>query len=313
MITDIKARPPVGPTDPFCWKSRTMRLAASASVFCLPVLFGCASPPNEPPGPPAKESVVALTTQHELIRFNAGRPGQLLSSTPLSGLPAHERLVGLDFRVARGELFALGRLGQLYRIDVAKASAMPVGAPIAVELRGQRFGFDFNPTVDRIRVVSDAAQNLRLHPDTGAAVDADPKADGMQTDGTLAYDAADANAGRAPAIVAAAYTYNPDNDKITTNYAIDARQGVLVTQGSREGAQPAVSPNTGRLFTVGPLGTGAFEHADFDISDVKNVAYAALTPAGGTSVFYRIDLATGAATRIGSVGGKTLVGMAIEP
>ncbi|HKX96129.1 MAG TPA: DUF4394 domain-containing protein [Methylibium sp.] len=257
--------------------------------------------------------MVALTTRHELIRFNAGQPGRLLSSALLSGLPAQERLVGMDFRVARGELFALGRHGQLYRIDVAKASATPVGAPIAVELRGQRFGFDFNPTVDRIRVVSDAAQNLRLHPDTGAAVDADPKADGVQADGALAYDAADANAGRAPAIVAAAYSYNQDNDKITTNYAIDARQGVLVTQGSREGAQPVVSPNTGRLFTVGSLGAGPFEHADFDISDVKNVAYAALTPAGGTSVLYRIDLATGAASRIGSVGGKTLVGMAIEP
>jgi hypothetical protein len=290
-----------------------MRLAAPASVVCLTVLSGCAVSPDEPAAPPAKETVIALTAQNELIRFNAGQPGKLLSSSLLTGLPAQERLVGMDFRVARGELFALGRRGQLYRIDVAKASATPVGAPIAVDLRGQRFGFDFNPTVDRIRVVSDAGQNLRLHPDTGAAVDADPKADGVQTDGPLAYDAADANAGRAPAIVAAAYTYNQDNDKLTTNYAIDARQGVLVTQGSREGAQPVVSPNTGRLFTVGPLGAGAFEHADFDISDVKNVAYAALTPADGTSVLYRIDLATGAASRIGSLGGKTLVGMAIEP
>lgn len=290
-----------------------MRLAAPASVVCLTVLFGCAVSPDEPAAPPAKETLIALTAQHELIRFNAGQPGKLLSISVLTGLPAQERLVGMDFRVARGELYALGRRGQLYRIDVAKASATPVGAPITVELRGQSFGFDFNPTVDRIRVVSDAGQNLRLHPDTGAAVDGDPRAEGVQTDGTLAYDAADANAGRAPAIVAAAYTYNQDDDKLTTNYAIDARQGVLVTQGSREGAQPVVSPNTGRLFTVGPLGAGAFEHADFDISDVKNVAYAALTPAGGSSALYRIDLDTGAASRIGSIGGKTLVGMAIEP
>lgn len=293
-----------------------MRPSAPASAAVLATLLsGCAAPPEEPLGPPAKETVVAVTTQHQLIRFNAGQPRKLLSSVALSGLPAQERIVGLDYRVARGELFALGRSGQLYRIDLATASAMPVGTPMTVALRGERFGFDFNPTVDRIRVVSDAAQNLRLHPETGAVVDADPRTDGVQTDGALAYDAADVNAGRAPALVAAAYTYNQDNDKITTNYAIDARHGTLVTQGSREGTQPVISPNTGRLFTVGALGTGAFERADFDISDVRNTAYAALTPTEGhATVLYRIDLASGAASRIGRIGrDETLVGMAIEP
>lgn len=293
-----------------------MRPSAPASAAVLATLLsGCAAPPEEPLGPPAKETVVAVTTQHQLIRFNAGQPRKLLSSVALSGLPAQERIVGLDYRVARGELFALGRSGQLYRIDLATASAMPVGTPMTVALRGERFGFDFNPTVDRIRVVSDAAQNLRLHPETGAVVDADPRTDGVQTDGALAYDAADVNAGRTPALVAAAYTYNQDNDKITTNYAIDARHGTLVTQGSREGAQPVISPNTGRLFTVGALGTGAFERADFDISDVRNTAYAALTPTEGhATVLYRIDLASGAASRIGRIGrDETLVGMAIEP
>jgi len=293
-----------------------MRPSAPASAAVLATLLsGCAAPPEEPLGPPAKETVVAVTTQHQLIRFNAGQPRKLLSSVALSGLPAQERIVGLDYRVVRGELFALGRSGQLYRIDLATASAMPVGTPMTVALRSERFGFDFNPTVDRIRVVSDAAQNLRLHPETGAVVDADPRTDGVQTDGALAYDAADVNAGRTPALVAAAYTYNQDNDKITTNYAIDARHGTLVTQGSREGAQPVISPNTGRLFTVGALGTGAFERADFDISDVRNTAYAALTPTEGhATVLYRIDLASGAASRIGRIGrDETLVGMAIEP
>ena len=169
--------------------------------------------------------------------------------------------------------------------------------------------------MDRIRVVSDAGQNLRLHPDTGAVVDADPKTEGVQTDAALAFDAADLHAGKPAAVVAAAYSYNQQDDKLTTNFAIDARQGVLLTQGSREGAQPAVSPNSGRLFTVGPLKAGAFEHASFDISDVRNTAYAALTASGATaSTWVRIDLATGAATPIGRIaGGKPVVGIAIEP
>ena len=166
--------------------------------------------------------------------------------------------------------------------------------------------------VDRIRVVNDAGHNLRLHPDTGALVDGNPNEAGVQPDGRLAYDAADTNAGKAPAIVAAGYTYNKDNDKITTNYALDGRQGVLVHQGTKEGVQPAVSPNTGRLYTVGPLGVGPFDKATLDISDVSNAAYSAIT-AGGKSIWYRIDLATGKATRIGTVAGGPVVGTAIEP
>lgn len=293
-----------------------MRFVAKAIYFvCVPILFGCTTLQLDAEGPPAKETIVALTAQQHLIRFNAGQPRRLLSDVALSGLSSGEHIIGMDYRVARGELFALSQRGQLYRIDVEKASATAVGVPIPVELRGAQFGFDFNPTVDRIRVVSDKSQNLRMHPETGAVIDTDPKTSGIQTDGTLAYDASDAHAGQAPAVVAAAYTYNQDDDKITTNFAIDARHGVLVTQGTREGVQPVVSPNTGRLFTVGSLGVDPFDHADFDISDVKNAAYAVLTSAkDGLSVLYRIDLATGAASRVGGIGkDEKLMGMAIEP
>ncbi|MBN9204405.1 DUF4394 domain-containing protein [Methylibium petroleiphilum] len=279
-------------------------------------LVGCALLPTpEAPGPLARETIVAVDTSQQLLRFNAGQPQKLLDRRALTGLQPGERVLGIDYRVARGQLFALGSSGRLYRIDTATAAATPVGAPLAVALRGSEFGVDFNPTVDRLRVASDAGQNLRLHPDTGAVVDADPKADGLQIDGPLAYDAADVNAGRSPAVVAAGYTYNKQDEKLTTNFAIDARQGVLVTQGSREGVQPVVSPNTGRLLTVGPLNAGAFERASFDISDVDNTAYAALTAHDArSSRWVRIDLATGAATPLGSItGGQPVVGIAIEP
>ena len=94
--------------------------------------------------------------------------------------------------------------------------------------------------------------------------------------------------------------------------ALDGRLGLLVHQGSKEGVQPVVSPNTGKLFTVGSLGIGSFQRATLDISDVSNTAYSAVTT-GQKSVWYRIDLATGRATRIGTVAGEALVGAAIEP
>jgi len=286
---------------------------AFSFIAAAALLAGCASEPMEPVGPPAKEMIYAVTAANQLIQFNAGQPQKLLSTRAMNGLAAGDTLLGIDYRVAKGQLFGLGASGQLYRIDTASAKASAIGTPSALPKEGAtEWGFDFNPTVDRIRVVNDAGFNLRLHPDTGAIVDGNPNEPGVQFDGRLAYDATDANTGKTPAIVAAGYTYNKDNEKITTNYALDGRQGVLVHQGSKEGVQPVVSPNTGRLFTVGSLGIGSFERATLDISDVSNTAYAAIT-AGGRSAWYRIDLATGRATRIGAVAGGAVVGAAIEP
>jgi hypothetical protein len=286
-----------------------LRLAPLAAL-----LSACATAPSEPLGPTAKETIHAVTASNQLLSFNAGQPQKILASKPLAGLRSGDRLVGIDYRVAKGQLFGLGASGQLYRIDAATAAATAIGSPVALPA-GHEFGFDFNPTVDRIRVVSDAGFNLRLHPDTGAVVDADAAQAGVQFDGRLAYDSADRMAGHPPRIVAAGYTYNKDNEKITTNYALDGAGGTLVHQGTKEGVAPAVSPNTGRLYTVGLLGTGPFARASFDISDVSNTAYAGIvTREGSLTRWYRIDLASGVARFIGTVGGdEPITGSAIEP
>ena len=176
-------------------------------------------------------------------------------------------------------------------------------------------GVDFNPAADRVRVVGANGQNLRLHPDTGAVVDFDPNTPGLQTDPTLAYAPGDANAGKTPHVAGAAYTYNKRDDKLTTNYAIDIAQGVLVTQGSVEGVAPVVSPNTGRLFTVGPLGLGPLTDVSFDIADTNNKALAVVrTVRDPRSRLYELNLANGQAQLLGTVAdGAPLLGMAIEP
>lgn len=291
------------------------RCPTALLLLSAALLAACASPtPPEPVGPPAKAEIVAVTASNHLLRFNAGQPQNVRERRPLKGLRDGDRLLGIDYRVARGQLFGLGVSGQLYRIDVAMALATPVGTPAALPVDGSAWGFDFNPTVDRIRVVNQAGSNLRLHPDTGAVVDADPAAPGVQFDGRLAYAEGDANFGRAPRVVAAAYTYNKDNEKITTNYALDGAAGTLVHQGTKEGVTPAVSPNTGRLYTVGSLGIGPFDDATFDIADVDNAAYAGVLKKGGATRWYRLDLATGRASFIGTVGGgEAIVGAAVEP
>lgn len=293
------------------------RTVPFAPAVLVAVLAGACAQAPEPVGAPAAEEIVAVTVSNRLLRFNAGQPQRPRDARPLAGLRESERIVGLDYRVARGELFALavaGTRGQLYRIDPATAKATPVGAGIAVPEGVREWGFDFNPTVDRIRVVTDRGTNLRLHPDTGAQVDGDPNTQGLQGDGALAWAPGDARAAQPLAVVAAGYTYNKNDDKLTTNYALDGAAGWLVHQGTKEGVAPAVSPNTGRLYSVGALGTGPFVHATFDISDVKNTAYAGLRAEGEKATrWYRVDLATGKATLVGTVAGEALAGAAIEP
>ena len=294
----------------FC--SSALRAVPAAVVVAL--LAGCVATTGRDPG--LREAVVAVTSAHELITFHAGQPGRILERRPVTGLPAGDRLVGIDFRVAKGVLYALSQAGRLYTLDIPTGALRPVGAaPAALPLVGSVFGFDFNPAADRIRVVSNTGQNLRLHPDTGAAVDGDPAVEGVQPDPSLRYAWADVNARRKPDIAGAAYTYNPNDSKITTNYAIDRALGVLVTQGSREGTTPVVSPNTGQLRTVGSLGLGPLTDVAFDIADVGNTALIAVrTAADGQTRLHQVDLATGATRPLGLVGeGTPLVGMAIEP
>ena len=139
--------------------------------------------------------------------------------------------------------------------------------------------------------------------------------EGVQPDPSLRYAWGDVNARRRPDIAGAAYTYNPNDSKITTNYAIDRALGVLVMQGSREGTQPVVSPNAGQLRTVGPLGLGPLTDVSFDIADVGNTALIAVRTAADTQTrLHQVDLATGATRPLGVVGdGAPLVGLAIEP
>lgn len=285
--------------------------AALAAV----AISGCAHL-VEPSSNDANESLLALTTDGNLVRVYATNPWEVRAAMQLRGLPVGDMLVGMDFRVAKGLLYVLGRTGQLYTLDVNTAVLTPLGqGRLQVPLRGVRFGVDFNPALDRLRVVSDLGLNVRLHPDTGALVDFDAASAGVQADPDVRYADGDVQHGHAPQLVAAAYTYNLKNDKLTTNFAIDQRLGTLVIQGSKEGVEPVESPNLGVLRTVGELGTGPVTDAAFDIADVGNTPLLALrTQADPRTRLYRVDLSNGKATLLGTLGtGVALVGLAVEP
>jgi Domain of unknown function (DUF4394) len=286
--------------------------SVAAPVGVAIALAGCAGmmQPAQPP-----QTVFAVIGTDTLVSFSSGAPGTTKSIGKVSGLGAGESIVAIDFRPANRALYALTSAGRLYTLDTATGAATRVGtADAGAQLKGVEFGLDFNPTVDRVRVVGNTGENMRLHPDTGAVVDSNPNQEGVQIDGPLAYAATDTNNGRKSYITSAAYTNSVADAKTTTNFVIDSNLGILATQGTREGAANPVSPNTGQLFTVGSLGVKTTSAVAFDISPKGNVALAAITPPGGKPRLYAINLATGAATSLGAIGsGEGVRGIAIAP
>lgn len=230
------------------------------------------------------EGIVGLTLNNELVRFDSMSPNATYGTVGITGLQSGERLLGIDFRPATGQLYGLGSSSRLYQVDVLSGVATQVGSgQFSTLLSGQNYGFDFNPTVDRIRVVGSNGQNLRLNPITGGVA---------AVDGTIVYAAGDANQNVNPMVVGSAYTNNFNGATTTTLYNIDLATGALVTQ---------IPPNNGVLNTVGMLGVSFDSNTGFDISSMTGMAFASLN-SGNTTRLYTINLATGAATLVGDVG-----------
>lgn len=239
----------------------------------------------------AQELLVGISSKNRLVFFISTNPGNV-DVVKVTGLQRGEKLLGIDRRPLDGQLYALGSTSRIYVINTTTGVATVVGAgPFTPTLSGTRFGFDFNPTVDRIRIVSNTGQNFRVNPDTGVTAGSDT---------ALAYAIGDAGDGSIPGVAAAGYT-NSDSPAplATTLYDIDSRRDVLVIQNP---------PNNGTLNTVGALGVNVTELAGFDIAGSNEVAYASFQLKlrfGKTkrASLYTINLLTGAATLVGKIGG----------
>ena len=229
-----------------------------------------------------------------LVSFDLAAPNISLTSLPIAGLTAGETLVGIDFRPVNGLLYGLGvnagaDTATLYVISTRTGVAGAVGSIAGVgDLPPGNFGFDFNPSVDRIRVTTDTGLNFRLNPNSGAIAGVDTSI--PEPPDIPAYD-----------VSGVAYTNNrPDNGDITTLYALDALSDFLNVQ---------FPPNGGDQNPVGPLGVDFSNANGFDIprgvdapangTVTSGTGYALLTVAG-TVGLYGVDLLGGAATLVGT-------------
>jgi hypothetical protein len=241
-------------------------------------------------------SFYALTASNELVTYLSGNPLVEVSAMSITGLAVGERILAIDFRPLTGQLYGVSSASRIYTINTSTGMATAIGSgPFSPAISGTTVGFDFNPTVDRIRLVTNTGQNLRLHPVTGMVV---------------AIDGAINPAGAM--INAVAYTNSFAGAMSTALYDIDVATDQLYLQ------QP---PNNGTLVAIGSLGVQAMGEGGFDISPDNSVSIAALygySKDDGDSEetskyrFYYINLATGEAKNAGKTD-RVIIGLAIMP
>ncbi len=220
--------------------------------------------------------LLGITGDNVLIRFNSNAPGTLIGlPVPVTGIPVQNfRILSIDRRPATGEIFGWGNDNILYRIDPVTGAATAVGGPGAPN-SSNAIGFDFNPLVDRIRLINNNQQNFRINPNDGT----------FATDTAIAQDAS-----------GAAYTNSFTGAASTTLYSISDAMDQLFIQDP---------PNAGTMTLVGPLGVGVTQINGFDIFGFDNVAFAAMeTTTAGPANLYSINLGTGAATNLGVIAGS---------
>jgi len=267
-------------------RARTTKWAASAAVLITAtaaVVMGAGSSSSAAAVPSLQAYGIAQGGTR-MLAFWTDTPDQNDWVRRITGLAGDTAAVGIDFRPADGKLYAVGNQGGIYVIGIPSAIATKV-SQLSVPLYGTKFGVDFNPAADRLRVISDNGQNLRHNL-------ADHYTD---EDTTLTTPPA---TGPAKGVTAAAYTNNDLNSATNTTLVnINTTSDQVVIQSP---------PNLGFLVATGNLGVNAAPDAGFDIfSDLSNgktvssTGYAVLTPPSGYPTFYTVDLLTGAASSVG--------------
>nr|BBJ06055.1 hypothetical protein YBY_39040 [Marinobacter nauticus] len=198
--------------------------------------------------------VLAVTADNAcLVRFSLSDPSTVLA---VGSLDVAGSVVGLDFRPASGELYALTDMGQLVLVDPMTAETTLVTASIG-ELTGARYDIDFNPAANALRLISDARQNFRM----GSPALVENAQQQALVDGTFGY---------LQGVVATAYTNVNPGQEGTQMFVISADSRTFFQQ----------NPNVGLLTRIG----GLFPSAES--VDVKG--YNVFTTEGGMNEHYAV-------------------------
>ena len=254
--------------------------AASQPIITINPTVGA---PAAPSGPPVAPFGFGLTSANQITTFSLSNPSQS-STKAITGIPATAKIVGIDERPKTGQLYAVVKnsngTGSAYTIvpatgaatkafDLVSITATAAGNTGAKLLEGTRFGVDFNPAADALRITSDSGQNLRALPSDRVAGGFSRTAGDTFTDGTLNYAGVTATG-----IVGSAYTNSVATTTATALFNVDAALSQLTLQNP---------PNDGTQSSPVPLALAKRPVAGFDIGTTGGINTAYLATANNTA------------------------------
>ena len=237
-------------------------------------------------------TLVGLTSSNEVARIDTANVAAA-TSTAISGLDAGDRFVGIDLRPGNNTIYGVTLSNKLYTLnEFTGAATFVAGLSSSIVNSSLGYGIDFNPAADfsgaaSLRFVSSAGDNYAINANTGAVTVATSIASGFSGVG---YTNSKPNPTAAPA-APSLYYINSNSD--TLSVATSAF-------------------NNPTINTVGSLGVDVLRANGFEVL-ANGTAFAGLNVDGSslTSGIYRINLATGAATSVGTFNG-TLSGLTVS-
>ena len=266
-------------------------------------IVGLARPTPATAPTQAVGELLALTDNNGLVSFQSGFPSKLCTSTTVTGLQGNESVLGIDVRPSDRNVYALTSGGRLYTVNATTGAATTKATltadpadttdPYSVNDLSSGIALDVSPAADQLRAFNGNGKNLRVMLDTGVTT----------SDTALSATALNpASAG----VTAISYTNGFAGTASNTLYLIDTANDRLLTTPAPGGASGGVLANIGSLQIQGDVQAVA----GLEINAVNNMAFAALqvgTNAGNSSDLYNINLTTGAATRVGTIGATARV------
>jgi hypothetical protein len=248
----------------------------------------------------SSHTAYALTSTGTILRFGTNTPGTIDHSATVSGLSSGVSLVQIGYRPDDAQLYGVTSDNGLATVDPDSGAVTPVsGSAFSSDsLSGAAVSFD--PVHDQLRLVT-TEYNLRVNPD-GTLADTATK---------LAFASGDGNSGKTPQVAAIAYDNAVSGASSTTLYALDVTSHELLRIGDA-GTNSVSSVDDGLLHSIGSTGVSFVADAGFSIRS-DNSAYAVLQQSGSGAALYTLDLGSGAASEVGSIGdgSQTIISLAM--
>ncbi|MDQ3017360.1 MAG: DUF4394 domain-containing protein, partial [Bacteroidota bacterium] len=248
---------------------------------------------------PLSATLYGLTQDNELVKITTS-PFTVGTPVPIEVKGSRDvvYMLAIDFRPATKRLYSVGNDNLIYTIDPLTGSAQAVsGFPFSPVITGTMVGFDFNPADDRIRLVTDTDQNLRIHPGSGQVVGVDAAIRPTQLSvNSIAYSTGTTGLSGGGG----------------TLFDIDATTSSLYKQNG----------NLGTLALIGTLGVNVLSEAGFDIGrkgDAWVTFFGGVTSSGGPgdvgtlpndNYLFSVNLGTGKVRMTGRV--PKLTGLAVQ-